>query len=148
MDDIAKVLHSPFDIETHKATFANYLEVVIAPDGTIEYAVPSHNDKLEKVYMEEHGITVHEEVWNQAPAIGYLDWLIDQTGYVSVWNDYLKGRPNKNQRHALRRLKMAGLYKGHVPRFPSDDKYQFNAGGVILSSNNGYELLDGLREIG
>ena len=31
-----KVLHSPFDIETHKNTFVSYLEVVISPEGTVD----------------------------------------------------------------------------------------------------------------
>ena len=38
-------LYCPFDIEKHKKTFINYLEVVILEDGTIEYAVPSHQEK-------------------------------------------------------------------------------------------------------
>lgn len=37
-----RVLRSPFDIETHKATFVNYLEVCIDEGGTPHYAVPSH----------------------------------------------------------------------------------------------------------
>lgn len=30
-----EVLNSPFDIETHKQIFHGYLEVMVAPDGTI-----------------------------------------------------------------------------------------------------------------
>lgn len=39
-----EVLHSPFNIETHKKTFVNYLEVVITSDGVIHYAIPSHQE--------------------------------------------------------------------------------------------------------
>ena len=39
-----EVLHSPFNIETHKKTFINYLEVVITSDGVIHYAIPSHQE--------------------------------------------------------------------------------------------------------
>ena len=44
------VLHAPFDLEIHKKTFIDYLEVIIRPDGTVEYAVPSHLYKLMSVF--------------------------------------------------------------------------------------------------
>lgn len=50
-----EVLHSPFDIETHKQTFVSYLEVVISPEGTVEYAVPSHSDKLVEIFAKQKG---------------------------------------------------------------------------------------------
>lgn len=31
------ILHSPFDIETHKSEFVDYLEVCIDRDGVIHY---------------------------------------------------------------------------------------------------------------
>lgn len=55
-----EVLHRPFDIETHKKTFINYCEVVILEDGTIEYAVPSHEQKLLEVVAKKHGMTKQE----------------------------------------------------------------------------------------
>lgn len=47
-----EILQAPFDIETHKKTFIDYLEVIIRPDGTVEYAVPSHMYKLMSVYED------------------------------------------------------------------------------------------------
>lgn len=35
--DIQRVLHSPFDIDTHKKTFHNYLEVVLDEVGRSNY---------------------------------------------------------------------------------------------------------------
>src|SRR5690606_29819 len=55
-----QVLHSPFDMETHKNTFINYLEVVIDADGTIMYAVPSHQEKLIRLACERHGLSRDE----------------------------------------------------------------------------------------
>lgn len=46
MDNEQIVLNGPFDIETHKKTFKNYLEVIILENGRIVYAVPSHQEKL------------------------------------------------------------------------------------------------------
>ena len=51
-----EVLHSPFDIETHKQTFVSYLEVVISPEGVVEYATPSHTDKLIEILAKQKGI--------------------------------------------------------------------------------------------
>ena len=45
-------LHSPFDLQKHMETYINYLEVVIFPDGHIEYAVPSHQEKLIRVLVD------------------------------------------------------------------------------------------------
>lgn len=56
-----KILHSPFSITVHKRTFTNYLEVVITSDGTIMYAVPSHQEMLiylacKKCKLKEAGL--------------------------------------------------------------------------------------------
>lgn len=50
-----RVLRSPFDIETHKATFVNYLEVCIDEGGTPHYAVPSHQEWLVRKLMRLRG---------------------------------------------------------------------------------------------
>ncbi len=39
-------IYCAFDLEQHKQTYVQYLEVVILEDGTVEYAVPSHQEKL------------------------------------------------------------------------------------------------------
>ena len=39
-------IYCAFDLEKHKQTYVQYLEVVILEDGTVEYAVPSHQEKL------------------------------------------------------------------------------------------------------
>ena len=94
-----RVLRSPFDIETHKATFVNYLEVCIDEGGTPHYAVPSHQEWLVRKLM---------------------DALCEMTRCVAVWNDCALGRCNARQRLALRRLKEAGLYRGGMPRERSE----------------------------
>ena len=42
-------LGSTFDIEQHKAKYKNYLEVIIDANGTIMYAVPSHQEKASEL---------------------------------------------------------------------------------------------------
>lgn len=48
-------LHSTFDIEKHKQTFIDYFEVILTIDGTVQYAVPSHQEKLIEIGKEKFG---------------------------------------------------------------------------------------------
>lgn len=110
-----EVLNSPFDIETHKKTFINYLEVVISPDGVIEYGVPSHVGKLENILMEQLNIS-REELNNLCPREYWCDyntWLCMKTDYIMVWglpNSMIVGTPNQKQQEALNLLKREELF--------------------------------------
>lgn len=109
-------LQSTFDPEQHAKTFVNYLEVIIKPDGTIEYAVPSHTKKLESIFAELVGAS-EESVMRMCPEarwFDYLEWLTEMTGCISVWNDNYVGNPNRKQQYALVSLRTHGLYKGKV----------------------------------
>lgn len=114
MNEQIDVLHSDFDIETHKRTFVNYLEVVIREDGKIEYAVPSHQEKLIAIARAKLGVT-RKELCDMCPReymFDYNTWLCGITNCVSVWNDFHMGTPNEKQRGALQTLKVHGLYRG------------------------------------
>lgn len=118
------VLHSPFDIKVHKLTFINYLEVVISPEGVVEYAVPSHSEKLLQVYMEKNAILDRGVALNNLSKLcglfSYIEALSKVTGYISVWNDaYITGcKPTQQQLNKLKTLKLNGLYRGRT-----DDVY-------------------------
>ena len=116
-----EVLHSPFDIETHKQTFVSYLEVVISPEGTVEYAVPSHTDKLIEILAKQKGIENFDEAkryaFNTAINNGYctsIDFLTGVTGYISVWfKGYIaEDPPTKAQLNKLKELFDNGVYAG------------------------------------
>ena len=110
------VLNSPFDIEIHKAQFKNYLEVVIFEDGTIEYAVPSHQEKLILLGMEKTGLS-REEFYNSCPREYWLDviaWLNKVTGAIAVWDFKFEGWANLIQIEKLEELSEAGLYRGSI----------------------------------
>lgn len=115
-----RVLRSPFDIEMHKATFVNYLEVCIDEGGTPHYAVPSHQEWLVRKLMRLRGFVEQGQAWDVLPACGCMDALCEMTRCVAVWNDCALGRCNARQRLALRRLKEAGLYRGGMPRERSE----------------------------
>lgn len=59
-----RILNSPFDVKKHKEVFIDYLEVVIFPDGKIEYAVPSHSEKIYQIYMKKHNLS-RTELYNK-----------------------------------------------------------------------------------
>lgn len=107
-------LHSQFDIDKHKQHFINYCEVVILPSGEIQYAAPSHIEKLIKITEKSRN-----EIYEQCPADAQLmDWLIEQTNCISVWSEFYMGKPKtKEQEYSLQRLIDNGLTKGRVNAF-------------------------------
>ncbi len=115
-------IHSPFNIRKHKETFINYLEVLILQDGTIEYAVPSHQEKALDLACKKLNKT-KREIEDMCPReyyCDYLTWLLGITGSVSVWGNaaehfIIYKTINKKQIMILRSLKKQGLYKGKIP---------------------------------
>ena len=101
-----EILNSPFDMEIHKKTFINYLKVVILEDGTVEYAVPSHSKKLEKIVCKKHNLKWNDDFLNSLELyehyknliknniwIDWLDWLMSESNCVLVWTHKYLGNP-------------------------------------------------------
>ena len=118
-----ELLHSPFDISTHKQTFVSYLEVVISPEGTVEYAVPSHSDKLIEIFKEQKGfddiLKAKKYVWETCinnDICVPIEYLTGVTGYISVWFDHYVSSdpPTKQQLAKLQELFKEGVYIGPV----------------------------------
>lgn len=108
-------VHSKFDIEQHKKTFVRYLEVIIDTDGTVMYAVPSHQEKLISMACDKLNVT-REELLQLCPTKYYgdfLTWLCQITKAVVVWTDmYFCISSTKEQKCSLRKLKLNGIYEG------------------------------------
>lgn len=117
-------LHSDFDIEKHKQTFIHYLEIVIDREGHISYAVPSHQEKIIRVACNQLGVS-RDELDAMCPREMYWDfmkWLSEISGLMAVWEGHYEVHtPTKKQIAALRRLKMAGLYEGSIPRIDEEE---------------------------
>lgn len=112
-----EVLHGAFDAELHKRTFIDYLEVVISPEGIVEYAIPSHSEKLLQVYMQKYSIDRETALYNLSlSGVGYIESLSAATGYISVWSEsYITGcKPTQQQLNKLKTLKIQGLYRGRI----------------------------------
>lgn len=112
-------LYSEFDLSKHKETFVNYLEVMILEDGTVVYAVPSHQEKAIEIACDKLGIC-RQELMDMCPREYYADfmtWLCMVGNVVAVWNNTcVATSPNRKQVAALKRLKLAGVYRGALPR--------------------------------
>lgn len=112
-------VHSKFDIEQHKKTYPYYTEVVIHPDGEIEYAVPSHQEKLISICMRNLNVT-RDELNNMCPKEFHADfnqWLCNVSHRVSVWYEcsmYPSDGITIQQKGALQMLKANGCYVGKV----------------------------------
>lgn len=109
-------LYSEFDIQKHKQTFVNYLEVIIEKDGHVVYAVPSHQEKAIALACKEKGWT-RKQLDDACPPEFYFDflvWVLSLTGSVSVWDRCVMGSPNEAQKAVLKKLRNEGLYKGEI----------------------------------
>lgn len=122
--NMQQVLHSPFDIETHKKTFVNYCEVIIDEEGVVHYAVPSHIEKLLSMYIDKRygpdsdvdRESVNKEIREALWKYGFdgIEYLTKFTGTISVWTFGFKGTPNQKQLNMLKTLRMSGVYLGPV----------------------------------
>jgi len=115
MDDYN--IYSKFDIEQHKKHYVDYLEVIILRDGTVEYAIPSHQEYLIKLACNQHNIT-RDELMKRCPVEYYGDfmtWLCIQTGAVAVWNEFIiYNTVTEPQSRMLNALHNAKLYHGSL----------------------------------
>ena len=118
IEDQNKILHSPFDYETHSKTFIQYCETVIYPDGLIEYSIPSHQEKIIDIYSKKHGISVdgvRSLFWND---YAWMDKILDDIGVVLVWYDYLEYRKSltEEQEKAINKLIEYGCIDKDIER--------------------------------
>ena len=120
-DKYQKILHSPFNIETHKNNFTSYLEIVIDKYGTCHYAVPSHNGVLEQLLLTMRDIPwdiynysiIASDLCPENRYGDYNEWLCEQTQCIMVWGcprSVVLGVPNDKQLETLKLLKKEGLF--------------------------------------
>ena len=122
-------LESEFNMLEHKKTFPHYLEVVMFSDGRVEYAVPSHQEKLIAIACRQMGVT-REELYSMVPPDYYFDvipWLCSMTGCISLWTDsYMKSDKDDmthEQLSALKELKALGIYEGVIQNKAKTEAY-------------------------
>lgn len=109
-------IYSAFDIEMHKQTYVDYFEAVLMPDGTVRYAVPSHQEMLLKIGVEQYKKTREDFIAMCPPALycDYMKWLCDVTGCVAMWSKFVVGTPNEFQMSKIHELIDAGIVSSSV----------------------------------
>lgn len=115
-----EVIYSlPFSVELFRMLpYHPELEVMIAADGTIYYARPSHQEFLIRKAMERNHCS-RDELMEKCPQeyhANFMVWLIEESGgYIPVWRKFFIGKtPTKAQKNALKKLKLEGLYRGKI----------------------------------
>lgn len=112
-------VYSPFDLEKHKEKFVHYLEVMVERDGTVHYAVPSHQEWAIAAACRALGIS-RDELCARTPQEYYFDWLtwlLAQSGAMAVWESHYEcPKPSREQYAVLREMKLAGVYRGPLPK--------------------------------
>ena len=113
-------VYSKFNMEKHKETFINYLEVIVFPDGHVEYAVPSHQEKLISVCRQLLKVS-RDTLFDMCPQEYYCNvivWLCNVCGCISVWTDGIIKSDNtpltNAQWNTLNKMKEIGIYKGNL----------------------------------
>ena len=110
-----EVLKLPFNIERHNAHFINYCEVVVYPDGKVEYATPSHQEKMIEIYAKKHNITNSKAKEIFYDDIDFFDKILDDTGIVLVWyNNFQFTKINKTQIEVLNLMKVFGCIRKEI----------------------------------
>lgn len=115
-----EILALPFSIERHKQAQWLDFEAILSPDGEVFYAMPSHQEFLIKKVMDKYDWT-RDELCDACPKEYYYDfmtWLAAKSdGYVPVWEQAVLDYPlTKKQVKVLRDLKIAGIYRGKIPK--------------------------------
>lgn len=90
-----------------------YCEILIEPDGGIRRCIPSHQETL-KMLCEPLYPDV-DDVWDVIPLDCPFEWMLDRTGCVAVWYDFIKVGPGTQitpeQKACLGKLQAAGKIK-------------------------------------
>lgn len=113
-------VYSAFDLQKHKKTFVDYLEVLILEDGTVKYAVPSHQSLAIRLACEKLGVDL-DTLLEQCPPecrLDFMPWLLSLTNAIAVWTRTVEigEKISKKQIAKLKLLKTHGLYKGPIPQ--------------------------------
>jgi hypothetical protein len=113
-------LYSEFNVNLHKKKYFNYLEVVIDKDGNIQYAVPSHSEKLIDIIMKTMNID-RTTLYDMVPKkyhFSLMEWLVMKANAVAVWTNCVYYYSiNEKQIEKLKMLKEEGVYMGLIPAY-------------------------------
>jgi hypothetical protein len=90
----SKYLYMPFSAKVHKQVFVNYCEVIIWPNGKIEYAIPSHTEKCINEYCKLKCITREQFYEMFKNEHNYLNIIMRELGIIFIWYDSIYNANN------------------------------------------------------
>ena len=112
-------LHSKFDIIKHKQTFINYLEVIIEEDGSVHYAVPSHQEYLINLCCKKFKMS-RQELYDLCPEnmhVDFMTWLCKMSNAIALWCSHIEYYEiNALQYNTIDQLIANNLYYGPYPK--------------------------------
>ena len=107
-------LYCDFDLDKHIKKYPCYTEVIIHYNGKVEYAVPSHQEKLIRLGMQKYNCC-REEFIAKCPRdmyCDYLQWLMNETKFICVLYDgYICKNLSKLQKSKLKRFIEVGAMR-------------------------------------
>lgn len=81
-----EILHSKFDVEVHSKHFINYCEVIVLPNGEVEYAVPSHERKAIEIFKREFNLS-DEDLNNLSKDLS-IEYICEKCHLIMLWYAY------------------------------------------------------------
>ena len=81
-----EILHSKFDVEVHSKHFINYCEVIVLPNGEVEYAVPSHERKAIEIFKRKFNLS-DEDLNNLSKELS-IEYICEKCNLIMLWCDY------------------------------------------------------------
>lgn len=113
-------LYSDFDMHKHKQQYIHYLEAILFPDGHVEYAVPSHQEKLIAICIKQLNVT-RDQLSKMCPENYYFDfmiWLCNICRCVALYTTFYQKSDTypltKEQIKTLTDLKSINVYEGDL----------------------------------
>ena len=87
-----------------------YCEAILFDDGTISYAIPSHNETLIRIAMERDNITRNELDKAMPIEASPVHWLTEHLNCSSLWfNSCISCNLTELQKESLIKLQKAGV---------------------------------------
>ena len=120
--------YSKFNAEIHKKKYPNYFEAIITPEGIVEYAHPSHQEKeIERACLKLN--VDRHTLCDMTPPEYYFDfltWLLMQTGDIATFTSFcIAPYVTYRQRKKLAVLKAQGIYSGEIPKIGNNSSNKY-----------------------
>lgn len=85
-----KYLYMPFSTKVHAQVHIAYCEAVIYPSGKVEYAIPSHNKKLEEIFKKQEKLSDDDFLCLYYNNFDAYDIMMKKTKICQVWYDNIR----------------------------------------------------------